>query len=337
MPELRKDPIIGRWVIISSERALRPHDFSNKETYSSSQQQLCPFCQEDNKNILRTIDFKERNGAKPITFLKPLRPFLNSQDKLWKKGQQMYDLVNAVGFHEIIVETKQHIANMADLPQLNIENVFLAYRERMNELEKEAHIKYALVFKNYGRQAGGGDFEHSRSQIIGLPVNVKRVKEELQGAKFYFDYRERCIFCDMLTQELQDKKRVVMENEFFVALIPFASRFPFETWIIPRIHRPDFYRLEDKELPYLASMVKEVLLKLKNLLNDPPYNYVIHTAPFRRAIKGYWTTIEEDYHWHIEIIPRVTKVAGFEWGTGFYICPSLPEKVAAIMRGEEIS
>ena len=161
---------------------------------------------------------------------------------------------------------------------------------------------------------------------------LKRVKEELEGAKFYFDYHERCIFCDMIRQELEQKERLVLDEDGFVALVPFAPRFPFEVWILPKRHLPDFYQTSHEDLFPLAKIMKNVLSKIKKILNDPPYNYVIHTAPFRRPYPGYWSTIEEDYHWHIEITPHLTQVAGFEWGTGFYICPTLPEEVAKFLR-----
>ena len=189
-----------------------------------------------------------------------------------------------------------------------------------------------LAFKNYGWDAGGGRIRHSRSQLIATPVNLKRVKEELEGSKAYYNYHERCVFCDIVRQELQVGERIVLDQDGFIVLVPFAPRFPFEVWILPKDHSPDFYNVCENNVGGLARVVQKTLRKIKVLLNDPAYNYVIHTAPFRRPYPGYWSTIEEDYHWHIEITPRLTRVAGFEWGSGFYICPSLPEESAKFLR-----
>ncbi|MBI5145375.1 MAG: galactose-1-phosphate uridylyltransferase, partial [Candidatus Omnitrophica bacterium] len=174
--------------------------------------------------------------------------------------------------------------------------------------------------------------KHSRSQLIATPVNPKRVKEELVGARHYYDYHERCVFCDLIKQELESKDRLILDIDGFIAIAPFASRFPFEVWILPKKHSSDFINLEMDMRLDLGRIIKKVLLKLKKGLGDPPYNYILHTAPFRRPKIGYWKSIDSDYHWHIEIMPRLTRVAGFEWGTGFYICPLPPEDAAKFLR-----
>ena len=338
MPELRKDPIIGRWVIISTERGKRPHDFKKIEE-PADDPNTCPFCAGKEKDtpqeVLTIPQNSENNPNWQVRVVPSISPFLRADSELWRKGIGVFDLIGARGYHEVVIETPQHIANMADLEPFQIEAVFSAYIQRTKELEKDTEIKYVLIFKNYGYKAGGSKIKHARSQIIATPVNLKRVKEELEGARRYYDYHERCIFCDIIRQELEDGRRVVLEEDGIVAITPFAPRFPFELWIMPKRHSPDFSSLSEEEKHHLAVVLKKVLTKLKTLLNDPPYNYVIHTAPFRREHKGYWTTIEDDYHWHIEIIPRLTQVAGFEWGTGFYICPVPPEDAAKYLRGEK--
>ncbi|MEW6171406.1 MAG: galactose-1-phosphate uridylyltransferase, partial [Candidatus Omnitrophota bacterium] len=173
-------------------------------------------------------------------------------------------------------------------------------------------------------------------QLIATPVTPKRVKEELEGSKRYFDYHERCIFCDLIKQELEQKDRLILDIDGFIAIAPFASRFPFEVWILPKDHSCDFIKLTPDHRKYLATVIKKILLKLKVGLKDPPYNYILHTAPFRRPKGGYWKTIDQDFHWHIEIMPRLTRVAGFEWGTGFYICPLPPENAAKFLREVEV-
>jgi len=208
----------------------------------------------------------------------------------------------------------------------------------MNDLERDPRFKFVMAFKNYGWSAGGGKIRHSRSQLIATPVNPIRVKEELVGAKHYFDLHERCVYCDMVRQECESTERVVIENDHFVAIAPFAARFPFEIWILPKKHSCDFAKGAKGLVHDLSKILKETLLRLKIGLNDPAYNYVIHTAPFRRPNpKGpQWKTIEEDYHWHIEVMPRLTHVAGFEKGTGFYICAIPPENTAEFLREVEI-
>jgi UDPglucose--hexose-1-phosphate uridylyltransferase len=245
-------------------------------------------------------------------------------------------MMNGVGAHEVVVETREHTANIADLSDEQIAKVINAYIDRINDLEKDQRFKYVLAFKNYGWIAGGGRIQHARSQLIATPVNPKRVKEELEGSRDYFDYHERCIFCDLLKQEIEQKDRLILDIDGFVAIAPFASRFPFEVWILPKKHSPDFVKCDGGQRKDLAKILKITLSKIKKLLNDPPYNYIIHTAPFRRMSKGgYWKTIDQDFHWHIEIMPRLTRVAGFEWGTGFYICPLPPEQAAKFLRETE--
>ena len=336
MPELRKDPVIGRWIIISTERAKRPQDFKHEKP--AAEEGECPFCQgkEDHTPpeifAIRDKSSQPNNPGWEVRVVPSISPYLKLDNELWRKGIGLYDLIGGVGSHEVIIETPQHIANMADLPEEQISKVFTAYIERIKVLEQDERLKYVLIFKNYGWKAGGGKINHSRSRIMATPVVLKRVKEELAGARRYFEYHDRCIFCDIVKQELADKKRVIMEEDGIVAVAPFAPRFPFEVWILPKQHNPDFYKITAVEQSALARVLKEMLLRLKKLLNDPPYNYVIHSAPFRRERRGYWTTINEDYHWHIEIIPRLTQVAGFEWGTGFYICPTPPEEAAKFLR-----
>lgn len=332
MPQLRKDPIIRRWVIIATERAKRPKDF--KPILSPPEEGECPFCKrEDATEVFVVSDDK---GGERVRVLSNSNPFLTKDREFWKKGEGPYDLMEGFGFHEVVVETPQHIHNIADLSEEEIKDVLFVYCERFKTIMQDELIKYVLIFKNYGWEAGGGKVRHSRSYLMATPVNLKRVKEELEGAKFYYDYRERCIFCDMIKQEMGEGERVVYENDSFFAFVPFAPRFPFEVWILPKYHSPDFYTISAQHQYELAVALKKVLLKLKILLNDPPYNYIIHTAPFRRTYPGYWTTIDYDYHWHIEITPRLTQVAGFEWGTGFYICPVLPEEAAKFLRETDV-
>ncbi|MCX5657929.1 MAG: DUF4931 domain-containing protein [Candidatus Omnitrophica bacterium] len=341
MPELRKDPIIGRWVIIATERAKRPDDFA--VSHEEPAESHCPFCEGREEETPKEIFAFRKQNSPPnkadwdVRVIPSISPILHIEGDMNRHGVQMYDVMNGIGAHEIVVETPQHIANMADLSEEQIAKVLFTYIERITDLGKDLRFKYVLVFKNYGWSAGGGKVKHARSQLIATPVNPKRVKEELIGAKKYFDFKDRCIFCDLMRQELNSGERVIIDTDGIVALAPFASRFPFETWIMPKEHSADFIKLKRNDVYALAKVMKQLLSKLKKALKDPPYNYILHTAPFRIPRKpGYWKTLDDDYHWHIEIIPRLTRVAGFEWGSGFYINPTPPEEAAKYLRELEI-
>lgn len=336
MPELRKDPIIGRWVIVATERAKRPDQFAAAADGPAEGE--CPFCRGRENHTPAEIFALRPAGASPnspdwqIRVVPSIKPILRIEGGLERRGQGLYDLMNGIGAHEIVIETPEHISNMCDLPVDQIDSVFNVYIQRIADLSRDERFKYVLAFKNHGWIAGGGRIKHSRSQLIATPVTPKRVKEELAGAKRYFEYHERCIFCDLIRQELQTKERLVIDIDGFIAIVPFASRLPFEVWILPKAHSCDFINLDAGHRRDLAKILKIVLMKLKIGLNNPPFNYIIHTAPLRRAKTGYWKTIEDDFHWHIEITPRLTRVAGFEWGTGFYICPLPPESAAKFLR-----
>jgi UDPglucose--hexose-1-phosphate uridylyltransferase len=341
MPELRKDPIIGRWVIIATERARRPDQFSGQPNEEPAEK-VCHFCQGQESQTPPEIYAVRPDQSKPNTpgwelrVVSSVAPFLRIEGELERRGRGVYDVMNGIGAHEIVIETNQHIANIADLSQEQISKVISCYIDRINDLEKDQRFKYVIIFKNHGWIAGGGRTKHSRSQVIATAVNPKRVKEELAGARFYYEYHERCVFCDLIRQETETKDRVILDVDGFIAVTPFAARFPFEVWILPKKHSCDFAKMDMASRQGLAEIMKKILGKLKKGLNDPPYNYVLHTAPFRRLKTGYWKSIDHDFHWHIEIMPRLTRVAGFEWGTGFYICPLPPEDAAKFLREVEV-
>jgi UDPglucose--hexose-1-phosphate uridylyltransferase len=183
-----------------------------------------------------------------------------------------------------------------------------------------------MVFKNFGA-AAGASLEHPHTQIIALPMVPKNVMEEIKGAHDYFDYRERCVFCDIIKQEMQEKERVILENKYFLSFCPFVSRFAFEMWIMPKKHQGHFCRMSGEEIAALAAILKETIARLEKIFPHPSYNFIIHSSPVNGedALEG--------YHWHIEFMPKLTRVAGFEWGSGFYIVPTSPELAAKYLRG----
>jgi UDPglucose--hexose-1-phosphate uridylyltransferase len=250
----------------------------------------------------------------------------------------MYDMMNGIGAHEVIIETAEHKQEMADYSQTQMEQVLRAYRDRVSDLKNDARFKYMMVFKNHGIHAGAS-LEHSHSQLIAVPITPKRVSEELQYTRDYFEYKERCLLCDIISQEQLLEERLVLVEENMIAYVPYAPRFPFEVHILPRRHMHDYCKMSDKELSSLAYALKTVLRKLRQALGDPAYNFMLHTSPVTTPRPGHpemWGTIELDYHWHIEIMPRLTRIAGFEWGTGFYINPVTPENAAKFLRDENV-
>ena len=243
----------------------------------------------------------------------------------------MFWKMNGLGVHEVIIETPHHHKDFDNLSVDNIVLILKTYRQRYLDLSKDKRIKYILIFKNYGID-GGASLEHPHSQLIGTPIIPQRIKEELKGAKEYFDLKGRCIFCDYIKREIKSKDRLIKETEKYVTISPFAARFPFETWILPKCHNACYEEISDNDILSLARIMKETLFKIKKKLNNPPYNFIIHTAPPKGFSTREWPDLDKKYHWHIEIIPRLSKIAGFEWGTGFYINTTSPEEAAKIFR-----
>jgi UDPglucose--hexose-1-phosphate uridylyltransferase len=254
-------------------------------------------------------------------------PALQIFGDLTKTGEGIFDKMNGIGAHEVIVETPDHMQSLSTISLKGVEDALWAYYQRLNDLRKDKRLKYVLIFKNEG-EAAGASLEHSHTQLIGLPIIPKLVKEETDAAKRYYDLKERCIFCDVISQELDSKKRVIYENARYVAIAPFAPSAPFETWILPKKHESGFYPPDNNFAP-LAEIFQVVLKQIDKILDIPPYNFVLHTSPFTEEVNDY-------YHWHIEIVPKLTKIAGFEWGSGFYINPTPPEESARFMREAKI-
>ena len=327
MTELRKDPIVGRWVIISTERAKRPQEFPPEK--ADRREGLCPLCPGSERMTPPEI-LAFRDGGAPNDSGWTLRvvpnkfPALRIEGDLGKAGEGVYDRMNGIGAHEVIVETERHDLDLFDLPENRIGNVLRAYRDRLLDLKKDRRFKSVIVFKNHGA-AAGASLVHSHSQLIALPVVPKRVIEEMSGCQDYFRFRDRCLLCDIIVQEAEQKARIVEETGEFLAYAPYAPRFPFETWIVPKRHQCAYEMIEEDQIGALAPVFRRTLRRLNLALENPPFNYIIHSAAFQMGAADY-------YHWHIEIMPKLTKVAGFEWGSGFYINPTPPEEAAKFLR-----
>ncbi|MBI5206951.1 MAG: galactose-1-phosphate uridylyltransferase [Candidatus Firestonebacteria bacterium] len=339
MSELRKDPIVGRWIIIAPERLNKIDEIEEKEI-EQSQVSFCPFCEGHELNTPKEIFAFRYGGSRPNTpgwhtrVVPNKFPVLKIEGDIGRTGIGMYDMMNGLGAHEVIIETPEHNKKIFDFDIQQIKYILSSYKYRLDDLKKDVRFKYILIFKNDGERTGTV-IQHSHSQLIATPIVPIRVKEELEGAKGYYEYKERCIYCDIIKEELNCYQRIIIENTHFVSFAPFASRFPFETWIIPKRHNAYFNYIEDNEITSLAEILKETLKRINIALHNPAYNYILHIAPVNIYMKK-GPTLEEDFHWHIEIMPRIKRVAGFEWGSGFYINSTSPEDAASILKAVEI-
>lgn len=338
MPELRHDPIQKRWVIVATERARRPSDFNVERDEKGNGN--CPFCDGNEATTPPEIRAFREGQSKPDTEGWRVRvvpnkfPALRIEGETERAARGQYDRMNGIGAHEVIIETPHHDKDLADLPVDEVALVLQMYRERLLDLQNDPRFRYVLVFRNRGSSAGAS-LAHPHSQLIATPITPRTVSIELDSARAHYSVKERCIFCDIIAQELDQHSRIVAADEDFVSWCPYASRFPFEVTLAPRRHGHDYGTMDDAQLTRMARHLREVLRRIKHSLNDPPYNYMLHTAPCYHLMPrrpGYWSTIELDWHWHLEILPRLTKTAGFEWGTGFYINPTPPEDAARYLR-----
>lgn len=339
MSELRKDPIVDRWVIIAAERGRRPHEFEPvPETTAAGA--ACPLCAGNERMTPPEIWALRPDGSAPngpgwqVRVVPNKFPALRIEGGVNRRGLGIFDLMDGVGAHEVVIERPEHDWHMSDGPDDWVERVLQAYQVRLTDLYRDQRLRYCVIFRNHGPDAGAS-LSHPHSQIMAIPVVPRRVKSKLIAARDYFERKERCIFCDVIAQELALGDRVVIESERFVAIAPFASRFPFELSIYPKQHAHDYGALDAEGRRALATMLRRCLAYLRPALGHPSYNYILNVAPNpvpRPGKLDYWSTLPYDYHWHLDILPRVTRIAGFEWGTGFYINPVAPEDAAAFLR-----
>ncbi len=341
MSELRHDPIQKRWVIIATERSQRPKGFTTQEEEKSTG--FCPFCENNEQFTPPEIFSIRRNGGinEPgweVRVVPNKFPALRIEGDLGRKGYGVYDIMNGIGAHEVVIESPHHKNTFPDFTVEHIVKVLTAYQVRLRDLTNDLRFRYILVFKNHGLRAGAS-LPHPHTQIIATPITPRTVAIELQSLKEHFLVKERCLICDILRDEMEKGERIVSLTQDFVVIAPYASRFPFELFIAPRNHSHDFLSCEGFLKESLAITLKDTFSRLKLALSDPPYNFVFHIAPNIKGQPirpGYWQTLAYDFHWHIEIIPRLTRMAGFEWGTGFYINPTPPEDAAKFLRKVEI-
>ena len=239
-------------------------------------------------------------------------------------ADENYQTHDGIGAHEVIIESPRHVMDVALLNVTQIAAVLQAYRHRIMELRTDRRFRYILIYKNQGIEAGA-TLEHVHSQLIAMPMIPKLVLEEINGSKAYYDANGRCVFCEIVRKETNDRQRVVIENARFIVICPFAARFPYEIWILPKIHASFFERNSQQDDFDLAAILRETLLRVDRSLGGPAFNYFIHSNPIDQSENHY-------YHWHVEIIPKLIQVGGFEWGSGSYINTVTPEQSARLLR-----
>ena len=326
MPELRKDPIVGRWVIVATERARRPGNIVESAAKSLwGKKENCPYCPAQ-KNVLFS-----KEDVQVIPYVKS---FFKNDIDVHRHFHGIYEIVKGFGIHELVIETRDHVANTTQLSLKQIQTVLEIYALRMKAASQDNDVRHVLAYKNFGAVAGSEMTGHSCSHVIGMPVIPFHVKEKIDGACEYFTEHHRCTYCDLIGQELSAQTRIVLESKHFVVLTPFAARFLFEVWILPKKHSADFTENSQSLFQDLARILKQLLLKLEQGLDNPAYNFVIQTAPVRGFENG---SLKDYYHWHIEVLPRLTRAAGFEKGTDFYINSIPPEVTAEYLKGIEVS
>jgi len=321
--ELRLDVNSKNWVVIATGRAKRPEMFKKKEKTLVPSTKDCPFChlETQEKPIL------VYGGRKWTTAVIPNKypAFVRSNELSRKKQDGLFETMNAVGSHEVVV-TRDHRKSLALLSLSHVREVIEAYSSRFNSLIKEDLINYVAIFHNHGAEAGASIY-HPHSQIIGIPLIDSDLEQALSRAKKYNEKKE-CIYCKMNEWEIKEKKRIAYQNKHFIALCPFASRSAFQVIISPKKHLSFFNEITEKEKDSLADIFKKVLLKLHKALGDAPYNFYLHSAPSDGQDHSY-------YHWHWTILPKTSIWAGFELGVGIEISTIEPEKAASYLRKQK--
>jgi UDPglucose--hexose-1-phosphate uridylyltransferase len=322
MPELRIDPISGGRVYIAEERLGRPNDFVTIETGhatlvdAQAARETCPFCAgHESATPNSSAEVRDESGQWQVRVVPNKFPAVSFASA-------------APGAHEVVIESPSHVSEIFDLNLDQFATVLAVYRDRLAHWASDARLCHGIVFKNSGCTAGAS-LEHIHSQLIALPYVSPYVEAELAGAQQFGAAQGGCIFCKLIAQEIAAGERLVFDDAGYAALCPYAARQPFETWIVPTRHAARFDQTPDADLPGLAAAIRGVLQRLASVCRSAgcelAYNLVLHTGPFDEAHAN-------SYHWHWELIPRTTHLAGFEWGAGVYINPVSPERAARELR-----
>ncbi len=337
MSELRKDIVTREWVIIAPEREERSghHPFSVASRPASARPAepdtaSCPFCPGNEAAEPETWAWRSP-GSPPnsphwcVRVIPNKYPALSLLRPVSRNDHHIYDCMTGAGAHELVVETPRHGVNVVAEPVANLVHVLEAYQARYQALSQNPQIEHVSVFKNHGWEAGAS-IPHAHSQIVATPVIPQLVWNNKQGQIQYREYRDTCVYCDVIQAELSLNERLIASNDHFVGLSPFAARYPFEIWIVPRRHAASFATLSADERLALAEILHLLLTRLADALDDPPYNYLMVSAPCKMVDQ------DDSFHWHMEIIPRLSVVAGFELGSNIFINTVTPEGACSYLR-----
>jgi len=314
--ELRKDPTRGQWVLIRPE----PPAGDGSE---------CPYCPGAEAASGPEIAAYRKDGSAPNTpgwmvrVVAERDPYFRIEDELVREGVGMFDMITPRGASELIVESPRHDDTLATIDLEQLEDVLWLYRDRLLDLKRDSQIRDILISRRHKKP--GVARHHPYSRVTAIPIVFDEKRRELREVREYYQYKRRCLYCDLLRQEITARERVVRLTKSFACIVPYAARGPLETWILPRRHQSLFEDAPRHEYASLARLLGDILRRMNKALDFPPYNLLIHSAPFSEHAADY-------YHWHVEIIPKLTKVAGFEWATGFYLNPTAPEEAAAVLR-----
>ena len=329
MSIIRQDPTTKEWVIVATERAKRPDDFKKVKDsrFPPPHDATCPFCPgyeaETPPELLRLLDHKSHEWRVRVIPNK-FAALSGRGEAIRREEGLLFREMEGVGFHEVIVETPLHNQMIPFMDTSHVEQILFACQSRYRTLREDPRIKNIMIFKNYGDRAGTS-LEHPHCQLVATPVAPLLIRKKYEVAITHYDDTGRCLYCDLLDEERRVNTRLLFETEHFVVFHPFASRLPFETWIVPKRRQSSFGQVEGESLTDLARVLKKTLHTLYTALCDPDYNYIIHSSPTTDESKDYFL-------WHIQILPRLTTIAGFELGSGIFINTMLPENSAKFLR-----
>ncbi len=331
MPELRQNRFTKEWVIMATERAKRPEELRvarDTRPPLPAYSEKCPFCPGNEKLAPPAVMSVPGDGHWQVRVVPNKFAALARDGQPWRKIERSRRTMNGLGIHDVIVETPNHGLTTALLPVENVAEILRAYKQRFTDVSADPRIAHVTIFKNHGVGAGTS-LEHPHSQLIATPVISSQVRHRVYEALRHYDEFGECIFCEAIKEDLSDPTRVVLATEHFIAVEPFASSTPFATYIDPRRHMASFGDTSPAEINDLASVLRTILAKLYIGLQNPDFNYTIRTAPHENAGVLY-------YHWYLSVIPRLTRVAGFELGSGMFINTVLPEAAAEFLRNTKV-
>lgn len=331
--ELRTDPITGRTVAIDLGAFRRRSDFDLEPVRIEDAPTQCPLCEGREAQAGQEIlAWREGGPANvpgwSVRVVPSPHPMLKIEGRMDVKTDGLFESRDGLGAHEVIIETPSHDQPLHLLDASQLWRVFWAWRTRIQDLKRDSRFVSAIVFKNHGR-AAGARLDHAHSQLAAYPLIPPTLAEKLRGAARHLSKTGRCIFCDVIAEELKDSRRIICEQDAVLAVAPYASRVPFETWLVARDHSPRFEDASDATLEILAATFKSVMARIDWALERPAYNLVLHTAP----VSG---DADSSFHWHLEILPRVTRVSGLEWSSGVFRNPVSPEEAAQVLRSPSL-